>query len=228
MKKNILLVGGTSGIGASTLKQLVDHHIIYNLSRSTPDYNHSNLIHHSVNVLTDDLPEIEEVDTIIYCPGSINLKPIGSLKIEDFRNDFEINVIGAVRVIKKYLRKLKASSSGSIILFSTVATKQGMPFHSSVSAAKSGVEGLAISLAAELAPKIRVNCIAPSLTDTPLAAGILRNEKSRENMEQRHPLKRILKPEEIASMINFLISESAASMSGQIIPMDAGISTLKI
>ena len=199
-----------------------------NFSRTKPDYDGPNFEHYEVDVLTDDIPKIEGVSKIIYCPGSINLKPINSLKEEDFLDDFKINVLGAVRVIKAYARDLKRAENAAIVLFSTVAVKQGMPFHSSVAVAKAGVEGLAKSLAAELAPTVRVNCIAPSMTDTPLASGILKNEKAIDNIKQRHPLKMIMEASDIANMAAFLISDQAKAITGQVIGIDAGMSTLKL
>ena len=153
-------------------------------------------------------------------------KPISTLSLDDFRNDFELNVIGAVRAIKKYLNLLKKSGSASILLFSTVATKLGMPYHASVSVAKSGIDGLVKTLGSELAPKVRINAIAPTITNTELASKILRNDKVIENMVERHPLK-ILSSNEVAKMASFLISEDASSISGQIFNMDAGIVSFK-
>jgi NAD(P)-dependent dehydrogenase (short-subunit alcohol dehydrogenase family) len=224
----IAIVGGSKGIGFAILQKLVEDNQIINISRSSPNLRHVNLTHHSCDVLVDDLPEIDELDTLIYCPGSINLKPISRLKLDDFRNDFEINVIGAVKAVQTYLPILKKGTNPSILLFSTVASKLGMPFHASVAAAKSGVEGLAKSLGAELAPTIRVNAIAPTVTDTDLASKLLRNEKMVENITQRHPLKKYLNPEEVANMAEFLVSEKAASLSGQIFEMDCGIVSFKI
>lgn len=220
-----LIIGGSGGIGKSIINQLPKEDEIINISRREPEVDRT-ISHHSLDVLNDDLPELEGLNSIIYCPGSINLKPINSLKIEDFQNDFNINVLGAVRVIKAYHRDLKRNG-GSIVMFSTVASKMGMPFHSSVAAAKSGVEGLAKSLAAELAPKVRVNCIAPTVTDTPLAEHLLRNEKSQDSTKDRHPLKRYLQPEEIASMATYLLSDHAKGITGQIIGIDAGIGSVK-
>ena len=202
--------------------------MVYNISRNSPDITHPNLKHYSLDVLQEALPEIENIDTLIYCPGSINLKPIGSLSIDDFRNDFEINVIGAVKTIQKYLPVLKKGTNPSIILFSTVAAKLGMPFHASIATAKAGVEGLVKSLGAELASVVRINAIAPTITETSLAAGILRNDRMKENMVERHPMKGYLKPEEVASMANYLISDQAKSISGQVFEMDYGIVTFKI
>jgi NAD(P)-dependent dehydrogenase (short-subunit alcohol dehydrogenase family) len=147
---------------------------------------------------------------------------------EDFKNDYEINVLGAIRVLQKYLPLLKKGTNPSVLLFSTVAVKMGMPFHTSISAAKGAVEGLMKSLAAEYAPKIRFNAIAPTLTNTRLAEKILRNDKSKELSAERHPLKRYLEPDEVAEMASFLISDKGASLSGQIIEMDCGIVNLKI
>ena len=226
--KNIVIIGGSKGIGNAILLQQLETNLVYNISRNAPEITHPNLTHFSFNVLEDALPEIENVDTLIYCPGSINLKPIGSLSIDDFKNDFEINVIGAVKAIQKYLPVLRKGTDPSIVLFSTVAAKLGMPFHASIATAKAGVEGLVKSLGAELASVVRINAIAPTITETTLAAGILRNDRMKENMVERHPMKGYLKPEEVASMANFLISENAKSISGQVFEMDYGIVTFKI
>ena len=226
--KKILVIGGSKGIGNAIIKSLVDENLVINISRSAPLLSHTNLTHFSCDILSDDLPEIEAIDSLIYCPGSINLKPISRLKLEDFRNDFEINVIGAVKAIQYYLPLLKNGSKPSIILFSTVAAKLGMPFHASVAAAKSAVEGLTKSLGAELAPLIRVNAIAPTVTDTELASKLLRNERMIENITERHPLKKYLDPKEVADLAAFLISEKASSISGQIFELDCGIVSFKI
>lgn len=227
--KNIIIIGGSSGIGFEVLKQqLQNNNIVFNLSRTKPAISNQNLHHFDLDILSDQLPEIEHVDHIIYCPGSINLKPILSLTIDDFRQDFEINVIGAVKSIQKYLPKLKQAAKPSIVLFSTVAAKLGMPYHASIATAKAGVEGLVKSLGAELAPNIRVNAIAPTITSTPLSASILRNERMKEMMAERHPMKKYLDPEEVASMVDFLISEKANAISGQIFEMDYGLVTFKI
>ena len=226
--KKILVIGGSKGIGKSIVKSLVDDYKVFNISRSKPTLSHQNLTHFSCDILADDLPDIDTLDSLIYCPGSINLKPISRLKLEDFRNDFEINVVSAVKSIQKYLPSLKKGEKPSILLFSTVATKLGMPFHASVAAAKSAVEGLTKSLGAELAPTIRVNAIAPTVTDTDLASKLLRNERMIENITERHPLKKYLKPDEVADMATFLISDKASSISGQIFELDCGIVSFKI
>tara|TARA_B110000908_G_scaffold164275_1_gene212057 strand:- start:8254 stop:8937 length:684 start_codon:yes stop_codon:yes gene_type:complete len=226
--RKIVIVGGSKGIGQAIVSSLVDKNLVINISRSAPLQPHANLTHYNCDILSDDLPDIEAVDTLIYCPGSINLKPISRLKLDDFREDFEINVVGAVKFIQKYLPKLKNGTHPSILMFSTVAAKLGMPYHASVAAAKSAVEGLTKSLGAELAPTIRVNAIAPTVTETDLAAKILRNEKMIENITERHPLKKFLKPNEVADLATFLISEKANSISGQIYELDCGIVSFKI
>jgi NAD(P)-dependent dehydrogenase (short-subunit alcohol dehydrogenase family) len=226
--KNIVIIGGSKGIGNAILLQQLESNLVHNISRNAPEVSHPNLIHYSLDVLQDSLPEIKNIDTLIYCPGSINLKPITSLSIDDFRNDFEINVIGAVKTIQKYLPVLKKGINPSIVLFSTVAAKLGMPFHASIATAKAGVEGLVKSLGAELASAVRINAIAPTITETSLSANILRNDRMKENMMERHPMKGYLKPEEVAQMANFLISDNAKSISGQVFEMDYGIVTFKI
>ena len=226
--KNIVIIGGSKGIGKAILQQQLENNRVYNLSRTSPEFTHPNLKHFEINALQDALPDIENIDVLIYCPGSINLKPIMSLSIDDFKNDFEINVIGAVKVIQKYLPNLKKGTNPSIVLFSSVAAKMGMPFHASIATAKAGVEGLVKSLGAELASVVRVNAIAPTITDTTLASNILRNDRMKENMIERHPMKNYLQPEEVAEMVDFLISEKAKSISGQIFEMDYGLVTFKI
>lgn len=226
--KTIVIIGGSKGIGKAIVDQLIDYCSIINISRTSPNLAHPNLTHYGCDILQEELPEIESADALIYCPGSINLKPISRLSLNDFKNDFEINVIGAVKAIQKYLPLIKNGNKPSILLFSTVAAKLGMPFHASVAAAKSGVEGLVKSLGAELAPTIRVNAIAPTITDTELASKLLRNEKMIENITERHPLKKFLNPKEVAEMAEFLISDKAASLSGQIFEMDCGIVSFKI
>ena len=226
--KKILVIGGSKGIGKAIVASLIEKNNIINLSRTPPSLAHENLTHYNCDILTDELPQLDAVDALIYCPGSINLKPISRLKLEDFRADFEINVVGAVKAIQHYLPLLKRGTTPSILLFSTAASKLGMPFHASVAAAKSGVEGLVKSLGAELAPTIRVNAIAPTVTDTDLASKLLRNERMIDSITERHPLKKFLNPTEVADMAAFLTSDSASSISGQIFQMDCGIVSFKL
>jgi NAD(P)-dependent dehydrogenase (short-subunit alcohol dehydrogenase family) len=225
----LIVIGGSKGIGNAIVTSLLSSYDeVVNISRSAPETSHDNLKHFNCDVISDELPEIDSADGLVYCPGSINLKPINRLSLEDFKNDFEINVLGAVRAIQHYLPALKNGTNPSIVLFSTVAAKLGMPFHASVAASKSAVEGLTKSLGAELAPTIRVNAIAPTVTDTDLASKLLRNERMIDNMNERHPLKKFLKPQEVADMAGFLLSNKGASLSGQVFEMDCGIVSFKI
>jgi 3-oxoacyl-[acyl-carrier protein] reductase len=226
--KTIIVIGGSKGIGNAIVKNLIGTHKIVNISRTKPELSHPNLEHHDCDVLTDQLPIIEYADGLVYCPGSINLKPISHLSLDDFKEDFEINVIGAVKTIQTYLPVLKNGTHPVILLFSTVAAKLGMPYHASIATSKAGIEGLVKSLGAELAPTIRINAIAPTVTDTNLASKLLRNDKMIENIKDRHPLKKFLNPSEVAHMAEFLLSNKAASFSGQIFEMDCGIVTFKI
>lgn len=224
--KKILIIGGSYGIGNTLAKSLCDDHQVVCISR-TSMFEHGNVEHYQLDALKEDLPDMDALHGLVYCPGSINLKPFKRLSIEDFTQDFEINVLGAVRVLQHYMPALKAGQ-GSAVLFSTVATKMGMPFHASVSASKSAVEGLVKSLAAEYAPTVRFNAIAPTVTDTPLASKLLRNDKQRELMQERHPLKQYLNPEDVASYVAFLLSDKAKAISGQVLPVDAGLVSLKL
>ena len=226
--KTFVIVGGSKGIGKSITKNLLVNNKVINLSRSNPDFTDKNLTSYNYDVLTQEIPLIDNADGLVYCPGSINLKAFKRLTLDDFRNDFEINVIGAIKAIQALIPALSKSESGSIVLFSTVATSLGMPFHASVATAKSAIEGLTKSVAADLAPKIRVNAIAPTITDTELASKLLRNERMIENTIQRHPLKKYLNPEEVSTMAQYLLSDDSKSISGQIFKLDCGIVSLKL
>jgi NAD(P)-dependent dehydrogenase (short-subunit alcohol dehydrogenase family) len=231
--KHIVIIGANSGIGFATAKILGNQGAkIYSFSRHEPKfpaditYQHINFDILEGEFPVESLPE--SIDGLIYCPGSINLKPFRSISLESFRDDYEINVLGAVKAIKAVLKPMKkALGTPSIVLFSTVAVQQGMAFHSSISAAKGALEGLTRALAAELSPKIRVNCVAPSLTNTPLASNILSSEERIEASNNRHPLKRIGQPADIAQAATFLVSENADWITGQIIGVDGGLSRLR-
>lgn len=231
--KHYLVVGGTSGIGLSIVKQLsgAGAHVTV-LSRSNRNLeNLSNVKHIEGDVTKDDLNTDglpEQLDGLVYCPGSINLKSFRSLKAPQFQQDLEVNLLGAVRVLHATQRLLKKGDNPSVILFSTVAVSQGMPFHASIAAAKGAVEGLTRSLAAEWAPHIRVNCIAPSLTQTPLAEKLLTSPEKIEASAKRHPLNKVGQPDELAALAIFLMSENAAWISGQVIGADGGMSTLRV
>lgn len=224
--KNILIIGGSKGIGAAIINELRSTCNVINISRSFPE-NVENLTHHSLDVLNDPLPDIDSLDGLVYCPGSINLKTLSRLSLNDFENDFRINVLGAVKVLKHYENSLM-NANGSVVLFSTVATKLGMPFHASIAVSKSAIEGLAKSLAAEHATKVRYNVIAPTVTNTTLAARLLRTEKQQDSIKSRHPLKKYLEPSEVASLATYLLSDHSTAISGQVFPIDAGITTLKL
>jgi|TARA_B100000768_G_scaffold17933_1_gene16349 3-oxoacyl-[acyl-carrier protein] reductase len=218
----ILLVGASSDIAIEFFKK---HNSNYNLIRlsSNPDF--SDVANFNLQD-EDTFIDVNEIDGIIYFPGSINLKPFKRLKIENFQEDFDINVIGLIKVLKFYESRL--SEKSSLVFISTVAANLGMPFHSSVSISKSAVEGLTKSLAAEWAPKVRVNCIAPSLVETKLAKRFFRTDDQKEMMNQKHPLKRTGLPEDIVNALDFLISNKSSWISGQILNVDGGMSTLKI
>jgi NAD(P)-dependent dehydrogenase (short-subunit alcohol dehydrogenase family) len=174
----------------------------------------------------DTYIEIEDVSGIVYFPGTIVLKPFKQLGLEDFKNDYDINVLGLLKILKYYQSSLIDGSS--LVFISTVAAKLGMPFHSSISMCKASLEALAISLAAEWAPKVRVNCVAPSLVNTKLAKRFFRNDKQKEMMSERHPLKKTGKSEDISHTIEFLLSNKSNWVSGQVFNIDGGMSSLKI
>jgi NAD(P)-dependent dehydrogenase (short-subunit alcohol dehydrogenase family) len=225
-----LIVGGSSGIGRALVDELLAAgHTLHVWAREVRDLPAS-VTFTSLDV-TDESADLrsavpEQVDGLAYCPGSIDLRSFRSLKSDAFREAFELNVVGAVRCLQAVERSLKKSGQGSVVFFSTVAVQRGMPFHAAVAAAKGAVEGLTRSLAAEYAPTIRVNAIAPSLTDTPLAEKLLSSDDKREASAKRHPLNRVASPQEIASMAAFLLSERAAFMTGQVVGMDGGLSVI--
>lgn len=226
--KKVLIVGGSRGIGRAVVQKMNESYELISISRSASEDMKGSLVQHTCDVLTDELPHIEELDGLIYCPGTINLKPFTRLSESDFKEDFELNVLGAVRVIQKYLKLLKNGNDSSVVLFSTVAVKMGMPFHASIAVAKAGVEALVKSLGAELSPGIRFNAIAPTITNTSLAEKILRNDAMKEKMRERHPMKSYLEPNDVAEMTEFLISDKSKKISGQIFELDCGIVTFKI
>lgn len=229
--KSIAVIGGSSGIGKALVHQLADsgYNVMatYNETKPGATQNHVQYVHFNALETTslDFLPD--SLDGLVYCPGSIDLKPFARIKTEDFANDFQLQVGGAIRVIQNALPKLKSAETSSIVMFSTVAVQTGFPFHSKISASKGAIEGLTRALAAEFAPKIRVNAVAPSITDTPLASSLLNSNEKKELNAQRHPLKKIGSPESVASVAAFLLSDRAQWITGQVIHVDGGISTLK-
>ncbi|MCH7399764.1 SDR family oxidoreductase [Belliella sp. DSM 107340] len=223
--KNIVVIGGNSGIGKSLVEKLEKIGAnVFSYSRSAEGENELDVTKEFTDIL--GLPDV--IDGLVYCPGSINLKPFHRFSLEDFRNDYEINVLGAVKVLQSCLKGLKKSDSASVVLYSTVAVGIGLGFHASIASAKGAVEGLIKSLAAEWAPnRIRVNAVAPSLTDTPLAKQLLGNDDKKEASKKRHPLGRYGQPSDIASATLYLLSEDASWMTGQILHLDGGISSVK-
>ena len=231
MSKNILIVGASSGIGLETAKSLLSKgYNIFSASRNQPDL--EGITHLTWDAQNPDssvfanLPE--EIHGVVYCPGTINLKPFNRLSQDDFKNDFQINVLGAVSVLQAVLPKLKKANGASVVLFSTVAAKIGLGFHASVAASKGAIEGLTLSLAAELSSnKIRVNCVAPSLTDTPLAKNLLSSDEKKEASNKRHPIGRFGTSADIANITSFLISDESSWITGQVLGVDGGMGSIK-
>jgi len=227
--KHYVIVGASSGIGFELAKKLSTSNNITALSRSEKEVNTlSNTTYYSVDISAENpnFPVLDKpIDGLIYCPGTINLKPFRSLRAEDYLNEWNINFLGAVKTIKHFLPQLQQAENSSIVLFSTVAVQTGMAFHASIAAAKGAVEGLTRSLAAEFAPKVRVNAVAPSLTNTPLADKLINAEAKLKSAEDRHPLKKIGQPNDIANAVLYLLD--ANWVTGQIISVDGGMSALR-
>lgn len=229
--KNILLIGGSYGIGLAIAKELQYGNKVFIASRTKENISDMNVTHIPFDATTDTLdvnrlPEV--IDGLVYCPGSINLRPFRGLKIDAFESDMNINFISMVKVLQTVLPNLTVSNQSSVVLFSSVAASMGMPFHTSIAAAKGAIEGFAKALAAEYAPKVRVNVIAPSLTDTPLANKFLNSDEKKDKSAQRNPLKKLGTSEDLAQMASFLLSEESNWISGQIFHVDGGMSTLLV
>ncbi len=227
--KHILLIGGSYGIGLEMAKHLSKEHSVYVASRSNEELRNLDVTHIPFDALSEDITHKnipEKLDGFVYCPGSINLKPFKSLGIETIQNDLEINFIALAKTVKSIIDRM--NEGGSMVFFSTVAVGTGMPFHTSVAAAKGAIEGFSRALAAEYAPKLRVNVIAPSLVDTPLSERLLSNEKKKAMMDQRHPLKRVGTATDIAKMGVFLLQDDSSWITGQVIGVDGGMSSLNV
>lgn len=225
--KTILVIGGSSGIGKAVVNKLLDRKdVVFATYNETPvnevNYHHLDVTNGDYNL--SFVPD--ELHGLVYCPGSINLKPFHRIKPEQFAEDLQLQTIGAIRIIQSVLPNLKVGK-GSIVLFSTVAVQQGFNFHSQVATSKGAIEGLMRSLAAEFAPTIRVNCVAPSLTNTPLAEKLLSSDQKREANAERHPLKRIGTADDIANAVVHLLSDTSSWMTGQVLKVDGGMSVIK-
>ena len=230
---SILVIGGSSGIGYELSNKLTDqgYDVIATYNQNKVSSEKANLSYNHLNVLDKEidlsfLPR--QLDGLVYCPGSVNLKPFHRIKPEEFVSDYELQVAGAVKTIQAVLPLLRQSEHPAIVLFSTVAVQMGFNFHSQVASSKGAIEGLMRALAVEFAPRIRVNCVAPSLTDTPLTRNLINTDEKRLLNEQRHPLKRIGKPADIAEAVEFLLSEKASWITGQVLHVDGGMSKLKV
>ena len=227
-----LIIGASSGVGAALSRQLIagGHQVFGTYHTKTTPPADGFAAWQPLNVL-DESPDFsflpDTLDGLVYCPGAVNLKPFPRFKPEDFISDYQLQVLGAVKVIQACLPRLKNSAQGSIVMFSTVAAQTGFTFHSLVSSSKGAIEGLTKALAAELAPKIRVNCIAPSITDTPLAASLLNTDEKKAANAQRHPLNKIGTPDDLANMAAFLVSDKSSWITGQVLHVDGGMSSLK-
>lgn len=229
MSNTYLFAGASSlmAIKAAELLQGLGHKVI-GISTKENKHNYDEL--YCLKAYTaENFPKLNEtIDGLVYFPGTINLKPFHRLSPQDFENDYKINALGAVSFVQAYLPQLKQSSKASILFISSVAAQNGIPFHSSIAMAKSAIEGLTRALAAELAPTIRVNCIAPSLTATPLADRFVNTPEKVDASEKRNPLKKVGSADELAEAITFLLTEKSSWITGQVLAVDGGMGTLKI
>lgn len=231
--KHYLIAGAGKGIGLAIASSLSNQHHLTAITRSaSPELEKTTASIIYADLVSDTWSESvqlpESLDGLVYCPGSINLKPFSRLSKNDFLHDFHQNVLGAISLIQRCLPALKRSSNASVILFSTVAVKTGMSFHSSIAVSKAGVEGLVRSLAAEYASSnIRFNAIAPSLVETPLSSSLTNTPERKESAAKRHPLQRIGNAEEVAALASFLLSDNASWITGQVIGIDGGMGSIK-
>jgi len=230
--KNYVIIGGSSGIGKEVVHLLEEqgHNVIVTYNNNDVA-DRPNVKYIPLDVMSDTFPLEILPDTIhgfAYCPGSINLKPFHRFKEEDFIADFKLQVTGATNVIQQILPNIKKSQDASIVFFSTIAVQTGFSFHSQVAISKGAIEGLTRSLAAELAPKIRVNAIAPSLTNTNLAGRLLNTDEKIKLQSSKNPLKKIGDPKDIAEAAAYLLTSRSSWITGQILHVDGGFSNLKV
>lgn len=223
------MIGGNSGIGLATARLLqTQGHTLIAAARTPGPLAELGIPVQAFDAGAPGTLELPpQLDGLVYFPGSITLKPFHRLTAEDFLNDYRVNCLGAVAALQAALPALKAAPSASVVMFSTIAVAQGLAFHASIAAAKGAVEGLTRSLAAELAPKIRVNAIAPSLTDTPLAGALLNSDAKKEAAAKRHPLQLVGDPDDVAQLVAFLLSDASKFLTGQILRPDGGLSSVR-
>lgn len=229
--KNYVVIGGTSGIGQALVELLSRDNQVWYTGRSPQEPQNPNSYAIALDVTQEDLDFSWLPDTvhgIAYCVGAIALKPFHRIKPQEFVDDFQKQSLGAVKTLQAAYNSLKNAENASVVLFSTVAVQTGFPFHTLVSSSKGAIEGLTRALAAEWAPKVRVNAIAPSITQTPLAGTLLNSPEKIEANASRHPLKKIGQPQDIAKLAQFLLSEDSSWITGQIHHIDGGISNIKI
>jgi NAD(P)-dependent dehydrogenase (short-subunit alcohol dehydrogenase family) len=227
--RNILIIGASSGIGLATAQLLSQTDNVYATYNKNAQPSGTNLQYFPLNVMDDNLDLSflpDTLDGLVYCPGAINLRPFARINPADFVADYQLQVVGAIKVLQAALPKLKAGTNPSVVLFSTVAVQSGFTFHSQVAASKGAIEGITKALAAELAPSLRVNCIAPSITNTPLAGTLLNTEDKIAANAQRHPLKRVGEAGDLASAVSFLLHNTWTT--GQVLHIDGGMGTLKV
>lgn len=229
--KTFAVIGDSRGIGEAIRLQLLERgHRVIGVSRTgvtTAHENYQSLIFDAVAHPCDLSNFAASLNGLVYCPGTIRLKPLKGLKREHFLEEFEVNALGAVQTLQSNAKLLQNADAASVVLFSTVAVQTGMPYHTSIAMAKGAVEGLTRSLAAEWAPKVRVNAIAPSLTDTSLAEPMLSNDAKREAAAARHPLQTVGSAAGLASLATWLLGSEAAFVTGQIYAADGGIGSVR-
>lgn len=228
-KKQFLFAGASSLMAMESAFALKKQgHTIYGITRKPVNSVYDKLLeieHYSAG----KFPALDEpLDGLVYFPGSINLKPVQRLSSAEILQDYELNALGAVAFVQSYLNNVKKAKTASIIFISTVAVQTGLPFHASIAMAKGALEGLTRALAAELAPAIRVNCIAPSLVDTPMSIKFIDTSEKMDQMKKKNPMRKVGEPADIANAISFLLSEDSSWITGQILPVDGGMNALRV